>query len=279
MSNAIEAFLEYIGIVKALNKSTIKAYKSDLLQFEAFFKKDIIYAKSENIVEFLSAIENKRTLNRKLSAINAFFDFCIKSNFIDNKPYIKLSKIPLDLPKFIEFEEFKKRLYSIKRDNFISYRDYAFLLFLYATGVRVSEALSVKKDDIEGNWLKITNAKGNKQRVLPVAKSAIDAIEEYLNRSLFFNEYLWLNYKGDRMSRVTAYKISKKYLGFSPHILRHSYATALILGGADLRVVQELLGHVSINTTQIYTHIKDKNLSETIDKFHPLSKGKYERVN
>ena len=272
MSNAIEAFLEYIAVIKVLNKATIKAYKSDLLQFEEFLEKDIINAKNEDVIKFLSSIENKRTLNRKLSAINAFFDFCLKSHFIEDKPNIKLSKVPQTLPKFIEFEEFKNRLKLIKRVDVLSCRDYAFLLFLYASGARVSEALEVKKSDIEDNWLKITSAKGDKQRVVPVAQSAINAINFYLEKRGFFNEYIWLNYKGEKMSRVSAYKVCKKYLGFSPHVLRHSFATALILGGADLRVVQELLGHVSINTTQIYTHLQPKNLADTIYSFHPLAK-------
>ncbi len=279
MSNAIEAFIEYITIVKVLNKTSIEAYTSDLLQFEEFFKKDIIKAKNEDVIEFLSTIENKRTLNRKLSCINAFFDFCVKLDFCADKPNIKLSKVPHDLPKFIDFEEFINRIESIKRVNWIAKRDYAFLLFLYASGARVSEALEVKKSDIEENeWLKITSAKGDKQRVVPLAKSALDALEQYLLDRNFFSDYLWLNYRGEKMSRITAFKIVKKYLGISPHVLRHSYATALILGGADLRVVQELLGHVSINTTQIYTHLRPENLAKTINSFHPLSKEQREKT-
>ncbi len=274
MSDALEAFLEYIVIIKALSPSTCKAYERDLKQFESFLKKDIITADTKDVLEFLSQIENKNTLNRKLAAINSFFDFCLKSKFIKEKPKLKAAKIPQSLPKFLEYEEFKKRLQTIDKSSWIGKRDFAFLLFLYASGARVSEALNVKRGDIEGNWLKIREAKGEKERLVPLASSLLEKIEEYLKEVPIYSDYLWINYKGKRLSRIYAFKITKKYLQVSPHVLRHSFATSLILGGADLRVVQELLGHATINTTQIYTHIQRKDIKETMEKFHPLSKGK-----
>ena len=272
MSGALEAFLEYIVIIKALSPSTCKAYEADLKQFEEFLKKDIITATTKDVIAFLSQIEKKSTLNRKLSAINSFFDFCVKSKFIKERPKLKIAKVPQTLPKFIEYEDFKNRLKTIDRSNWIGKRDFAFLLFLYASGARVSEALSVKRGDIEGNWLKIREAKGEKERMVPLPSFLIEVIEDYLNSLLIYSDYLWINYKGKPLSRIYAFKITKKYLGVSPHVLRHSFATSLILGGADLRVVQELLGHASINTTQIYTHIQRKDIKETMEKFHPLSR-------
>ena len=272
MSGALEAFLEYILIIKALSPATYEAYRRDLLQFESFLKKDIINADTNDVMAFLSTIEKKSTLNRKLAAINSFFDFCIKYRFIKEKPKLKIAKIPKSLPKYMEYEEFKKKVSLINRNSWIGKRDYAFLLFLYASGARISEALETKKGDIEGVWLKIRYAKGEKERMVPLPKRLIELIEEYLNSSPSKNDYLWVNYKGDKLSRIYAFKITKKYLGVSPHTLRHSFATSLILGGADLRVVQELLGHASINTTQIYTHIREKDLKDTVEKFHPLSK-------
>jgi len=150
-------------------------------------------------------------------------------------------------------------------------RDYALILFLYASGCRISEALSVQRSDILEGWLKIRFAKGEKERVVPLAPVATEALDKYLEAQDLSSAYIWLNYKGDPLSRISAYKIVKKYLGISPHVLRHSFASSLIIGGADLRVVQELLGHSSLETTQIYTHIQKQNLADTMYSYHPLS--------
>jgi len=273
MSYAIEAFLEYISIVKVLSTNTIEAYKNDLLQFEEFAKKDIIQTSSEELLAFLSTIDNARTLNRKLSSINAFYDFCLKSDFKTDKPNVKLAKVPQSLPKFLEYEMIQNSIELIDKESILGLRDRAFILFLYATGARVSEAINAKKSEIEDGWLKITNAKGDKERLVPIAPMALRALVEYLQKRGSNEDYLWLSYQGKRISRITAFKITQKYLGVSPHVLRHSFATAMIVGGADLRVVQELLGHVSINTTQIYTHLQRKDLKDTLVNYHPMSKG------
>jgi len=156
--------------------------------------------------------------------------------------------------------------------SWLGKRDIAFVLFLYASGARVSEAINATKSDIQDGWLKIRNAKGDKERMVPLAPTALEAVNGYLHERPFVEDALWLNYQGKKMSRITAFKITQKYLGVSPHVLRHSFATALILGGADLRVVQELLGHVSIDTTQIYTHLHREDLAQTLRHNHPLSK-------
>jgi len=128
-----------------------------------------------------------------------------------------------------------------------------------------------KREDINNGWLKIRFAKGQKERVVPLAPIAIEALEAYLLENSIQSEYIWLNYKDEPLSRISAFKIVKKYLNVSPHVLRHSFASALILGGADLRVVQDLLGHSSLETTQIYTHIEQQNLANTINTYHPLA--------
>jgi len=271
MSNELEAFLEYITITKALSKKSIEAYKTDLESLEKEAKKPLIALELQTILPLLSKYENKRTLNRKFSALNAFFDFCYKEQFYQNKTKFKFAKIPKNLPKFLSYDEIVKSLELIDKTSWIGFRDYALILFLYATGARISEALELKKDDIEDDWVRIRHAKGQKERVVPIAKVALDAIKDYLNAVTFNNDYIWCNYKGGKLSRISAFKITQKYLGVSPHVLRHSYATSLITGGADLRVVQDLLGHSSLLTTQIYTHIQKQHLKDTVDVYHPMA--------
>jgi len=272
MSKELEAFIEYITVIKALSKKSIQAYKSDLNSLEETLKKPLIQLNLKTLLNGLSNYKNKRTLNRKLSSLNSFFDFCYKSQFLEQKSKLKLAKIPKLLPKFLSYEEIQNSLLLIDRTSLIGLRDYALILFLYATGARISECLALKKEDIEGNWLKIRHAKGEKERIVPIANIAKNAINSYLNEIKNQKEFVWCNYKGDNLSRVSAFKITQKYLGVSPHILRHSYATALISGGADLRVVQELLGHASLLTTQIYTHIQKQDLKETVQVCHPMAK-------
>ena len=272
ISNELEAFLEYITVTKALSQKSIDAYRTDLSLIEEELKKPLIKLDSNAVLSSLVKYENKRTLNRKLSAINAFFDFCYKSQFSDDKIKIKFAKIPKLLPKFLSYNEIQNSLELIDKTTWIGKRDYALILFLYASGTRISECLDLTRDDFEDEWLHIRHAKGEKERIIPIAKIAIDAIKEYLLEIKWEKEFIWCNYKGDKLSRISAYKITQKYLGVSPHVLRHSYATSLITGGADLRVVQELLGHASLLTTQIYTHIQRQDLQSTVEACHPMNK-------
>ena len=271
MSNELETFLEYISVTKALSKKSVLAYKSDLNQIEETLNKSLISLDSTKLLTVLSQYKNRRTLNRKLSAVNAFFDFCYKQQFSSEITKFKFAKIPKLLPRFLTYSEVQAGLSLIDRTTWIGERDYALILFLYASGTRISECLEIELIDIEGEWLHIRHAKGEKERVVPLAKIAIKSMHTYLAQMPFEKEFIWCNYQGNRLSRISAYKITQKYLGVSPHILRHSYATSLISGGADLRVVQELLGHASLLTTQIYTHIQKQDLLETVEVYHPMS--------
>ncbi len=261
-------------MVKGLRPLTLKAYRCDLEQVEAWLRKPLIETDAEEILAFLATLENPRTRNRKLSTVNAFFDFCYRSEFVEEKPKLKQAKLPQGLPKFLEYDEIMHMLRAIDLSKEAGLRDYALILFLYATGCRVSEAIAVKRSDFDAGWLKIYSAKGEKQRLVPVAPEAMKSVERYLQVRSLQSDYLWLNYRGKPLSRISVFKIVRKYLGVSPHVLRHSFATALILGGADLRVVQELLGHESIVTTQIYTHLQKEDLRQSLVQYHPLSKGK-----
>lgn len=276
-STLLIAFKEYLYINKALESNTIKSYLSDLRQFETYFKEqNILKLKSIDIFSFLSQFENKRTLNRKLSSINAFYDFCHKLEFTNINLNIPMAKVPKDLPKYLSFDEIQTGLKTIDRTKLLGLRDYALILFLYASGCRVSEAILAKREDLNiedpnNAWLKVRFAKGQKERMVPLAPIAVEALQSYLNKVSIQSTYLWLNYRAEPLSRISAYKITKSYLNVSPHVLRHSFASALIIGGADLRVVQELLGHSSLETTQIYTHIEKKHLAQTVNSYHPLA--------
>jgi len=270
MSDLLIAFEEYLSVTKALDTLTISSYLSDLKQLEIHSEKILTQLDTTEVLKFLSSFENKRTLNRKLSSINTFFNFCHIKDFSHEKIKIPMAKVPKNLPKYLSVEEILQGISLIDRSTLIGLRDYALILFLYASGCRISEALSVQKSDILEGWLKIRFAKGEKERVVPLAPIATEALNAYLAKESITSLYLWLNYRGNPLSRISAYKIVKKYLGVSPHVLRHSFASSLIIGGADLRVVQELLGHSSLETTQIYTHIQKQNLQETMMQYHPL---------
>lgn len=270
-SELICLFEEYLSITKMLGSNTTSSYISDLSSLQNFIgDKSLTSLKMEDVIEFLSQFTNKRTLNRKLSTINTFFRFCHEYNFEHSKLSIPMSKLPKNLPKYLSYEEIMSNIKLVDRSTQAGLRDYALILFLYASGCRVSEALNASKGDIVDGWLKIRFAKGEKERIVPLAPIALHALYEYLEHQDLRSSFLWLNYKGEKLSRISAFKIVKKYLGVSPHVLRHSFASSLIIGGADLRVVQELLGHSSLITTQIYTHIQKQNLADTIQSFHPL---------
>ncbi len=269
-SNLLTAFEEYLSVTKALDTLTISSYLSDLQQLEEETKKTLTKLDTTDVLKFLAKFDNKRTLNRKLSSINAFFHFCHIQDFTYEKIKIPMAKVPKNLPKYVSNEEILDSINLIDRTTVMGLRDYALILFLYASGCRISEALSVQRADIVDGWLKIRFAKGEKERVVPLAPVATQAMELYLSEQTLASPYIWLNYRGEPLSRISAYKIVKKYLGVSPHVLRHSFASSLIIGGADLRVVQELLGHSSLETTQIYTHIQKQNLADTMNSYHPL---------
>jgi len=271
-NNLLTAFQEYLYINKALEQNTIKSYLGDLRQFQTFFHdKEILKLQTADIFAFLSQFQNKRTLNRKLSSINTFYDFCHKLEFTQTNINIPMAKVPKNLPKYLSYEQIGEGLKLIDRSTLLGARDYALILFLYASGCRISEALMAKREDLNNGWLRVRFAKGQKERMVPIAPMAVEAVEEYLTKASIQSSFIWLNYKGGQLSRISAFKTVKNYLNVSPHVLRHSFASSLILGGADLRVVQELLGHSSLETTQIYTHIQQENLAQTINNYHPLA--------
>jgi integrase/recombinase XerD len=273
MSDTIDTFEEYLRIVKGLGDNSVKAYMADIILLEKSARKDILSLTTEDILEYLSGFDKSSTINRKLSSINAFYRFCETNSIEMRKVSIEPAKTAGKLPLHLEHDYIIDAVSKIDRTTLLGRRDYALILFLYASGCRISEALSAERGDIKDGWLKIRFAKGEKERMVPLAPIALDALDEYMKYRDYGSTYLWTNYRGEKLSRIGAYKIVRKYLGVSPHTLRHSFASALIAGGADLRVVQELLGHSSLATTQIYTHIRRSRLSETVERHHPINRN------
>ncbi|MDR2151586.1 MAG: tyrosine-type recombinase/integrase [Helicobacteraceae bacterium] len=270
MKAEIDAYLRRCKTALALSRATMEAYENDLNQFCEALNKPLKLLDSDDIYAFLARFDNPRTLNRKLSAINGFLDWCYERLLSDEVYKIKGAKIPRGLPKYLSAETIDRALETIDQSGWIGKRDYALILFLYATGARISEALKAQIADIEDGWIRIRFGKGAKERVVPIAKRALIALDSYIADRPFFSDRLFINYVGKPLSRIFAFRIAQRVLGVSPHALRHSFATSLIVGGADLRVVQELLGHASLNSTQIYTHLERRHLLESVNSCHPL---------
>jgi len=293
-------YFNFLIVEKGLSKNTVAAYKRDLNRFAQYLslsKKDFKNVTPEDIPLYLAWLRGlnntdfsmgESSIARNVVAIRNFFDFLANEHgFTNITADIHPPKIPKRLPKALTLLNIDSFLKVTRVDKFAK-RDRALLELLYATGGRVSEIINLKVDDLQFSddhtSVKLTG-KGGKQRVVPVGKFAQDALSDYLNNSrkdllkVESNKFLFLNGRGGALTRQSAWKIvvtQAKTAGIteelSPHSLRHSFATHLLDGGADIRVVQELLGHSSVTTTQIYTLITIDKLRESYASAHPRSK-------
>ncbi|MCS7250421.1 MAG: tyrosine recombinase XerC [candidate division WOR-3 bacterium] len=290
MDNLINKFLEYLEKEKNYSKETLRAYKNDLLQFKDYLIErenlnDLLRVNYEAIRNFVGSLlkygYDKKSTCRKLSAIKSFYKFLKKNRLIEKNPTIGLKSPPLEkkLPSFLTEVQVKEVL-DLQPPVEISYRDKAILELLYASGLRVSELVNLKIDDIdfENKVLKV-KGKGEKERIVPFGSYAFKAIKKYLEEKKGISPYLFVSRFNKKLSNRQIQKIVKKYLSkisnppaTNPHIFRHSFATHLLDRGADLRAVQELLGHSSLQTTQIYTHLTIGKLKEIYKKTHPRAK-------
>ena len=289
LESLIYGFLEYLKITKKNSKYTIKSYAEDLFQFMEYLKEKKISELTQidhlTIRGFLTILKEKelsrRTISRKLSAIRSFFRYLTQEGIIAENPalLIKGMKIPKTLPVFLYPREIEILL-SIPKQDVLGIRDKAILELLYATGMRVSELVSLKVGDLNmsSNHI-IVFGKGSRERVVFFGKKAAEAVDLYLKKSRpqlikdFSCEHLFLNKNGTAISDRSIRRIVDKYVkqaslkqNISPHSLRHSFATHMLENGADLKTVQELLGHVSLSTTQIYTHVTRDRLKEVYNK-------------
>ncbi len=275
-SQTISDYLTYLEIEKGLSKNTILAYQNDLVAFFDFLKdKELEEIKRRDFSAFTKFLAKKdlnpTSITRKIASIKGFFRFlCFRQN-IKTNPSISITspKLPKKLPKVLTISEIEKILH-----NDLSILELSIVELLYSAGIRVSELvnLRLKNLDLKQQIIKVFG-KGSKERIVPINKKCINILKKYLKKreiiSLKFDseDFLFLNEKGKKITRQYVYNIIKKqgikiHKSISPHTLRHSYATHLLENGADLRVVQELLGHSSIVTTQLYTHISKKTLRE-----------------
>ncbi len=293
MKKDIEDFINYIIFEKRLSKNTSSAYNRDLNKYREFLNSRSIYeskdiSKSDiekYIEELYKEHEEITSIARKLTTIKSFHNYMFQTKKIDINvaETIERPKLRKKLPNVLSVEEVDKLL-DIQGDSVFDYRNKSMLELMYASGLRVSELLDLKIGDIDTlNCVVRVVGKGSKERIIPIGDYTIESLNKYLDirGSLLKNrtcEYLYLNKNGTRLSRFSFFKIIKKLLrekginkDISPHTLRHSFATHMLNYGADLRSIQELLGHSDIATTKIYTHISDNKIKDEYIEYHPRS--------
>jgi len=284
MERYVEKFVRYLDIEKNYSRHTIINYSLDLADFKKFLGDSAIEAVDYlTLRKYLAVLKGKnlsaRTIARHLSVLRSFFKFLTREGYLKNNPTLSIStpKQEKRLPSFLTEEEITRLIESALPKDERGSRDKAILETFYSTGIRISELVELDIPDIDfiGGIIKVMG-KGKKERIVPIGEQAIAAIRVYLDKRKKQADTLFLNKSGQRITTRGVRYIVKKYIriasikqGVSPHTLRHSFATHLLNRGADLRSVQELLGHANLSTTQIYTHLTTERLRDVYHKAHP----------
>jgi integrase/recombinase XerC len=289
MKDHIDKFLKYLEIERAASAHTLRAYRKDLEEFSKFVNikpEDVELADVRGfIAEQIKSGLNKTSVSRRLASIRSFFKFLYREGYKRTNPakLVSKPKLPKLLPRFLSVDDAFALVERPAGTGFLPARDRAILELLYSSGLRVSEISGLNIDDIntKEGFLKV-KGKGRKERMVPVGSKAIDAIKSYMVERIALkskDRFLFLNRRGKGFSDRGVRRLVVKYArmtGISgkigPHALRHTFATHLLQGGADLRVIQELLGHSSLSTTQKYTHLDVTHLIDVYDKAHPFAK-------
>ena len=293
MKEFINQFLDYLSIEKGLSDNTIKSYRQDLLKFSEYASsrgiKKVRDATKHHISKYLYFLKDKglsaSSISRNLVALKMFYKFLVKENVVPENVagLLESPRLLQALPEVLDALEVTRILAIPNRKNTLGLRDKAALELMYATGMRVSEVADLALDSLNVDMGFIRcKGKGGKERIIPVGREAKTALNQYLEKSRpklergLRDNHLFLSKLGRRVSRQSFWKMLKKYArlagikkNIKPHTLRHSFATHLLERGADLRSVQEMLGHADISTTQIYTHINKARLKGIHKKYHP----------
>jgi integrase/recombinase XerD len=289
-SLSLTEFLSYIASEKGLSSSTVEAYGRDISSFLTMMlergKKDLLELSKEDCIAFFEKMRSSHyassSVARYMMSLKVFFRFLKKEGITKTDPtlFLDTPKIWQLIPDALSMQEVERLLSAPDPTCYLGARDRALMSLMYASGLRVSELCSLTIYDVSEDTLRV-KGKGGKERVVPVAKVAIDALDSYLAHfradiSSLELEHLFLSQNGKKIDRSQVWRRIKLYgkkLGIqkniSPHTLRHSFATHLLENGADLRVIQEMLGHASIATTDRYTHVSSKHLKEAFEAFHP----------
>lgn len=300
INNNIKLFVNYLKLEKSLSDNTVNSYQYDLKFFTEYLEnksgiKTVKDINENNLIEFISFAGNKinklqknyseKSIYRIISVLKSFFKYLVIEDVISDNPAENLDtpKVSRMLPDVLSIDEVNKILDSVDLNVKFGLRDRAIMETMYASGLRVSEVINLEISNIfsDDGFLRIIG-KGSKERIVPIGKTALGFIGKYFNeeRKLVKNNdshnYVFLNFRGKKMSRMAVWNIVKKYSLLAgikkeihPHTLRHTFATHLLEGGADIRIIQEMLGHSDISTTQIYTHIDKEYLIEIHKTFHP----------
>ncbi|WP_285766585.1 tyrosine recombinase XerC [Peribacillus sp. SI8-4] len=294
-NKALSSFIEYLQIEKNSSHYTIENYKRDILEFFLFIDEqgmmDITSVEYFDVRLFLTSLYekklSKRTVARKTSCLRSFYKFLLREGDVKDNPFalVSLPKKDQKLPRFFYEKEMEQLFSSLKKDSPIGIRNNALLELLYATGIRVSECCEIKLQDIDLSLgTVLVHGKGKKDRYVPVGKYAQEAIELYIRTARMemtssdakAHVYLFVNFRGDPLTprgvRYILNELIKKSAAegsLHPHMLRHSFATHLLNNGADIRTVQELLGHSKISSTQVYTHVTKDQLKKVYNATHP----------
>jgi len=290
LSSQMAAYLDFCRIEKGLSANSLASYTFDLSKFNTFVGAAELTG-SENLNGYLDSLSeaglSSRSVARHMATLRGLYGYLLREGAIGQDPteFMRSPKQWQNIPKFLNLQEIEKIIQAPDLQRPTGLRDRAMLEVLYATGLRVSELCRVGVSDLNSDLGVVrTTGKGNKQRLVPVGKEALAAVSEYLRsgRSALLkgrsSRYLFITARGGCLTRQAFWKLLAGYgrkagifRGLTPHVLRHSFATHLLEGGADLRSVQVMLGHSDISTTQIYTHVLRSRLRQTVEEHHPRS--------
>ena len=289
MDKLIDEFIDYLSIEKNYSYYTCVNYKDDLIKYKEFLNSEGIKLKAADysvIRGFIAYLYNKKestkTITRNISSLRSFYKYLVRNNHIKENPMLLISNPKQDktLPHYLTYEEVETLLKVTNTDDLYNIRDNLIIELLYSTGIRVGELVNIKVKDINmfDESIKVFG-KGSKERIVYFGKPCKEKIKKYLNIRNSNNEYLLINKRGNKLSDrgvraifENIIKVNHLDIKFSPHTLRHTYATHMLDDGADVRTVQELLGHSSVETTGIYTHVSNEHLRRVYLNSHPRGK-------